>query len=72
MARKKTAEPRYIAIDTTSDEVIHIGNRREINDFIQNHVEIEGLDEDECEHIKVFELGAEQDLIISCRTEVTF
>ena len=72
MSRKKTAEPRYIAIDTTSDEVIHIGNRREINDFIQNHVEIEGLDEDECEHIKVFELGAEQDLIISCRTEVTF
>ena len=72
MSRKKTTEPQYIAIDTTSDEVIHIGNRREINDFIQNHVEIEGLDEDECEHIKVFELGAEQDLIISCRTEVTF
>ena len=72
MAKKKITEPQYIAIDTTSNQVIWVGSRKEVNDYTQNHVDVEGLDEDECEHIKVYELGAEQVLMIASRTEVCF
>jgi len=72
MPRKKAPQTQYIAIDDNSDEVLAVGNREEICNAVHVHIDSNSLDEDEIEHIKVFELGPEKNLFVERQFEVSF
>jgi hypothetical protein len=72
MSRKKAPQTQYIAIDDSSEELIAVGNREEVTNAVHVYVDSSSLDLDELDHIKIFELGPEKNLLVEAKYEVSF
>jgi len=70
--KKTTPQTKYIAFDSYRDEVIVLGNRDEVTEAIQEYIDIENLEGDEIEQIRVFELGAEKNVLAEIKVEISF
>jgi len=71
MSKKKTLPSNYIAFDDYRDEVIATGTREQVTEAIQEYIDLENLEGDEIEQIRVFELGKEKVVLAHTRFEVT-
>jgi hypothetical protein len=72
MSKKKTLPSNYIAFDDYQNEVIATGTREQVIEAIQEYIDIEILEGDEIEQIKVFELGAEKNILAEIKVEISF
>jgi hypothetical protein len=71
MSKKKTLPSNYIAFDDYQNEFIATGTREQVIEAIQEYIDIEELEGDEIEQIKVFELGKEKLVLAHIRFDVT-
>jgi len=77
MPKKSTASkplpPNYIALDINHDELIVLGSKEQVLDYIKSYCESEGMDEDDVQScISIYELGKQIDLQVANRIEVYF
>jgi hypothetical protein len=72
MSKKKTLPSNYIAFDDYLNEFIATGTREQVIEAIQEYIDIEILEADEIEQIKVFELGAEKNILAEIKVEISF
>jgi hypothetical protein len=72
MSKKKTLPSNYIAFDDYQNEFIATGTREQVIEAIQEYIDIEELEGDEIEQIKVFELGVEKTIFAEIKVEISF
>jgi len=77
MSKKSTASkplpPNYIALDINQDEIIALGPKEQVLDYMKSYCESEGMDEDDVQScISIYELGKKVDLQVANRIEVYF
>lgn len=72
---KKTKQPekQYIAINNNSEDIIAIGNKKDVIELIQEYCYGEGWDQDDIEDfVVVYELGERIELNIETDIKVSF